>query len=385
MPDSDQKAKGRTIYILGITALVVCLMALALLALFRHRSIAKEQQSRQAAISAGARVQVAYARPAASERKITVTGEARPYVTVTLYAKVSGYLKEIPVDKGDPVNEGDLLARLESPELDSQYRAALVDARNKKRFADRELALLKDGIISQQEAEDAVSAAKSAAETAASLRTQKGYQVIKAPFKGVVTARFADPGALLQSAATGQNGALPVVTVSRTDRLRIYLYLDQKSASQVQVRDRALVSDPSRPDRKLPARVARISGQLDPNTRTMLCELDVDNSQQQLLAGGFVDVILTVSAPPFVEVPAAAVYTREEKTMVAVIANDNRVRYRPVLVADSDGKQIRLAEGVQTGERVALNPGTGLTEGELVQPVEQKGQQAEQKGGAGGK
>jgi len=363
------KTGGKVVHLLGYTALVITVVLILLLVFFRHRSVEKEQRARQDALKAGTRVQVVEAAPPPSLRTLTLTGEARPYATATLYAKVSGYLKEIAVDKGDRVRAGSFIARIESPELDSQYRAALADAQNKRAFANRERALLKDGIISQQEASDAVAAASTAEANAAALRIQKEYQVIKAPFDGVVTARFVDPGALVQSAATGQTSALPVVTLSRLNRLRIYLYLDQKSAARVKVGDRAEVYDAARPERKLPATVSRISGELDPRSRTMLCELDMANPEAILLAGGYVQATLEIAAPPYPQVPASAVYTQEEKSYLAVVGADNRVHFREVTVSDSDGKQITVAEGVQVGERVALTPGTGLVEGELVQPV----------------
>ena len=373
MAENEKHTTSRRVYILGVVAVTTCLILVALLLFFRHKSVRSEQKSRQEALRAGSRVQVATVSPAPKEHDVTLTGEARPFASVTLYAKISGYLKEIPVDKGDRVEYGALLAIIDSPELESQYLAALADAKNKRAFARRELALLKDDIISRQEAEDAQAAAKSAEANAAALGTQKGYQVIRAPFAGVVTARYADPGALLQSAATAQTSALPVVTLSRTDRLRIYLYLDQKSAGQVKLGDRAVVADATRPELKFPAQVSRISGELDPKSRTMLCELDMANKEQRLLSGGFVQATLTLSAPPYLQVPATAVYTVEEKSFVAVVTDDNRVNFRKVTIAESDGKMLRLSEGVKQGELVALNPGTGLVEGELVQPVAQPG------------
>jgi membrane fusion protein, multidrug efflux system len=370
MAEKEEKSTGKTFYILGACALVACLLCIGLLLFLRHRSVHKELVGRQAGIKAGAHVQVAVVAPSPKERTITLTGEARPYASVTLYAKVSGYLKEIKVDKGDRVKKGQLLAVITSPELESQYQAALADAKNKRVFANRELSLVKDGIISRQEADDVLAAAKTAEANSAALRTQKGYLELRAPFTGVVTARFVDPGALLQSAATGQTSALPVLTLSNTDRLRIYLYLDQKSAGQVQLGDRGVVRDSARPESKFSAQVSRISGELDTKSRTMLCELDLDNTPGKI---GFVQVSLTLSAPPYVQVPASAVYTQGEQSLVAVVGNDNRVSFRKVVVAESDGKQLRLSEGVQKGERVALNPGTGLTEGELVQPAAEAG------------
>jgi membrane fusion protein, multidrug efflux system len=373
MAEKEEKSTGKMVCILGACALVACLLCIGLLLFIRHRSVHKELVGRQAGIKAGAHVQVAEVAPSPKERTITLTGEARPFASVTLYAKVSGYLKEIRVDKGDRVKKGQLLAVITSPELESQYQAALADAKNKRGFANRELSLVKDGIISRQEADDALTAAKTAEANSAALRTQKGYLELRAPFSGVITARFVDPGALLQSAATGQTSALPVVTLSNTDRLRIYLYLDQKSAGQVKVGDRGVVRDSARPDSKFSAQVSRISGELDIRSRTMLCELDLDNTPGKIPAGGFVQVSLTLSTPPYVQVPASAVYTQGERSLVAVVGKDNRVSFRKVVVAESDGKLLRISEGVQQGERVALNPGTGLTEGELVQPTAEAG------------
>jgi membrane fusion protein, multidrug efflux system len=384
MADHEDKSAGRLVHILGVCAVLACLILICLLLMLRHRSVSKEQQSRQADIRAGAHVQVAIVAPAPKERTITLTGEARPYASVTLYAKVSGYLKQIKVDKGDRVKQGQLLALIASPELESQYQAAHADARNKRVFANRELALVKDGIISQQEADDALTAARTAEANSAALKSQLGYLQVRAPFAGVVTARFADPGALMQSAATGQTQALPVVTLSTSDRLRIYLYLDQKSAGQVRLGDRAVVTDSARPESRFPAQVSRISGELDPKSRTMLCELDLDNTSGKIPAGGFVQVALTLAAPPYLQIPASAVYSQGEQSLVAVIGNDNRVSFRKVTIAESDGKLLKLSGGVQQGERVALTPGTGLTEGELVQPVAEAGAPAGAGAGATG-
>ena len=369
MAESLEKSRGRLVYMLGIAALVTCLVLVCLLLLARHRAVTEESTRRLAGIKAGSRVQVALAKSSPREQILTFTGEARPYASVTLYAKVSGYLKKIMVDKGDRVERGELLALIDSPELENQYLAALADAGNKRNFANRELALVRDGIISKQEADDALAAAKTAEANCAALRSQKGYLVIRAPFAGIVTARFADPGALLQSAATGQTQALPIVTLSATERLRIYLYLDQKSSSQVRLGDRGMVADATRPEHKYSARVGRISGELDPKSRTMLCELDFANRPERIPAGGFVRVTLTLAAPAFVQVPALAVYSRGERSFVAVVGDGNRVSFRQVSVAESDGKLISLGGGVKEGERVALNPGTGLAEGDLVQPV----------------
>jgi RND family efflux transporter MFP subunit len=355
--------------------LLTAVVALLLFGVFgsRQQKVHEEQLTRQAAVKSGPRVPVVVAALSTAERKVTLSGEARPYAEVTLYAKVSGYLREIRVDKGERVRSGQLLARIESPELDRQYDAALADARNKRLFADRLKPLLKDGAIARQDFDNADSAARSAEAVAEGLKVQKGYEIMRAPFSGVVTVRYVDPGALLQSATSNQTASQPVVTVSRIDRLRVHVYLDQKNAPFVRVGDRAEVTDPARPEVRLPLAVSRLSGELDPKSRTLLVELELDNREGKILAGGFVQVVLALKTPARLRVPAEALLVRGEKSYVGVVGSDSRVSFRPVTVADSDGSMVWLSAGLRQGERVILNPGTGITEGELVQPISAAG------------
>ncbi|HEX9077958.1 MAG TPA: efflux RND transporter periplasmic adaptor subunit [Desulfuromonadaceae bacterium] len=369
MNESGAASRSRRMYLAGcLLVAVVAALAAALFVSRSHRT-AEELRSRQAAVAAGPRVAVVPATRSGAQRTLLLSGEARPFAEVTLYAKVSGYLREIRVDKGDRVSAGQLVAIIESPELDRQYDAAVADARNKRLFADRERQLVEDGVIARQDYDNAEAAARTAESTALSLKSQKGYEIMRAPFNGTVTARFVDPGALLQSATTNQSAALPIATISKTDQLRIYIYLDQKNAAFVRKGDRAEIIDAARPEVRLPASVTRISGQLDLKSRTLLVELDLDNRKGRILAGGFVQVGLTLKTPSLVQVPADALLVKGEQSYVGVVGNDNRVRFREVATADSDGKTVRISAGLGEGERVVLNPGTGIAEGELVLPA----------------
>ncbi len=363
-------SKGRRrLFISGVGLVVLALLLLLVLFENRRADLMNESRTRLAAVKAGPEVRIVPARHSSEERHVTLTGEARPYATVTLYAKVSGYLKEILVDKGDRVKRGQVLVVIESPELDRQYESAVVDAQDKRRDADREKILVEKNLVSQQEADHAEAAARESEANAQALKTQKEYEILRAPFSGTVTARFADPGALVQSAANSQTTALPLVTLSQTDRLRIYVYLDQKDAAFAQVGDRAEITDSSRPDAKLEASITRLSGELDPKSRTLLAELDIDNGQGLMLAGSFVRVSLKLSTAPAVEIPADALLMKGEQTLVAVIEAGNKVKFRPVVVADSDGNSVRVSSGLKDGEHVILNPGFGISDNEQVQPV----------------
>jgi membrane fusion protein (multidrug efflux system) len=371
MTNEIPTSKGaRRLFLSGIGLIVLALVLLLVLFENRRVYLMNETRDRLAAVKAGPEVRVITAKRSSGERPVSLAGEARPYAAVTLYAKVSGYLKEIRVDKGDRVNAGQVLAVIESPELDRQYESAVVDAQDKRRDADREKILVGKNLVSQQDADHADAAAREAETNAEALKVQKAYEILHAPFSGVVTARFADPGALVQSAANSQTTALPLVSLSRTDKLRIYVYLDQKDAAYVRVGNQAEISDSSRPDVKLSASITRISGELDPKTRTLLAELDVDNKRQLILAGSFVQVSLKLRTAPLIEIPAEALLVKEDKAFVAVISQGNKVDFRPVVAADSDGKTVRISSGLEEGQQLVLNPGFGITNGTEVQPVD---------------
>ena len=369
--DKERKhsKRGFILFLIGGILIIAALVISGILIEKRKHYLVRETHERSAASGSGQRVRVVSATRSQGIRTVTLVGEARPFAAVTLYAKVSGYLKEIRVDKGDHVRAGQLLAVIESPELDRQYEAAIVDAQNKRKDAERAKTLVDKKYISLQDADHAEADARVAEANAEALRTQKGYEILRAPFDSTVTARFADPGALVQNAVNAQTTALPLVALSQTDKLRVYVYLDQRDASFVRLGDRAEIYDSARPEVRLPAVVSRVSGELDPKTRTLLTELDLDNKQGLILAGSFVQVSLALRTTPLVEIPADALLSKNETALVAVVSDDNKASFRTVSVADSDGKMVRLTSGLSEGELVILNPGFGISEGMRVEPV----------------
>ncbi len=347
---------------------LIAAAALFVLIVKHETSLSREEESLESNSKAGQSVNVVSATRAPDDRSVTLPGEARAYATVILYAKVSGYIKEIRVDKGDKVQADQIIATIESPELTRQYDAAVADAKNKRLDAERALQLLRSGSVSDQSYHGSATTAEIAEKTAASLLAQKEYLTVRAPFSGTITARFVDPGALVQAATGAQTTALPIVTLSETDRLRVYVYPDQKTASLVRVGDHAEISDTARPDVKLTATVTRTSGELDLKTRTLLVEVDCDNRGGSILAGSFVQVTLHLRMPPQVEIPAKALIIRGKNTYVGVITPENKLSLRPVEIYESDGTTVRLASGVQEGEKVALDLGQSAQDGQHVQP-----------------
>jgi membrane fusion protein, multidrug efflux system len=363
------QGKRRRFYVTVLFGLALSVTGVILLASRRSAASRAEVSARLEAHKAGSRVLVATATTAPPERTLVLQGEVHPFATVTLYGKVAGYLGEVRVDKGDRVRAGQLIATILSPELDQQVTAARADARNKRRQAQRMQALAGPGVVAVQDVDAASAGADVAEAQEAALRTQDTYRTLRAPFAGIVTARFADPGALIQSAAGAQAGALPVVTIANTQRLRIYVYLDQASAPFVKIGDAAEVRVAERPGWSRPAKVARASGELTPRTRTMLTEIDVDNADGALLPGSFVEVAIKIKVPTLVQIPAEAVITRGTQPFVAVVDDGSRLRIRPLHLADDDGETARVLDGLRAGETVALHVGEGVEDGALVQTV----------------
>ncbi len=227
------------------------------------------------------------------------------------------------------------------------------------------------GVVSAQDRDVAVSSAEVAAATQKSYEQQRGYEILKAPFDGTVTARFCDPGALLQSAANGQTGALPIVTLSQLDTLRIYGFVDQRDAPFIKVGVEAEIVVTERPGETFAAKVTRVSGELDPRTRMMLVEVDYDNRARRIVAGSYVNLRVHLPVPSFVEVPAAALLIHGRLPFVALVDDQDRVKFQGVELAEDDGQRVRISKGLAVGQRVALNLGDQVSEGQKVQPVTQ--------------
>jgi RND family efflux transporter MFP subunit len=360
--------RSTALYLAGLVLLGSAIVGVWIIAKGKSAAAVEETAARTAAVAAGPRVRVAEARLSDKEKHVEFTGEARPYASVTLYGKVSGYLKKIAVDKGDHVVKDQLLAVIESPELDRQYDAAVADAKYKVANAKRLTALVPGGLVAQADAEQQESVARQAEATVAQLRTQKDYQELRAPFTGTVTARFADPGALVQSATSAQTGALPLVTVSETKRLRVWVYVEQRDATFVRAGQPAMVRVPERPEVELRGTITRVASELDPRTRTMLVEIDLPNKDEAVVPGSLVQVSLTIPTQQLVQIPVEALVVRDRRQYASVLEGDH-IKLRPVEIADDDGALLRLRNGVKAGEKLALDLGSVAEDGMRVQPV----------------
>ena len=366
MPDRTAQTRLRRG---GAIALVVAALVVAgvLASHILHLSAARAELEQKTA--KGPEVQVVRATASGGMRDITILANVVPYQAVTLYAKVSGYLGKVLVDKGDVVKAGQLLATIESQEIDAQYASAAADLANKRQIARRYDQLARQNAIAPQQKDQADADARIAQATLNQNATLKGYERLTAPFDGKVTARFADPGALVQNAQTGQTASLPVVTVEDDSKLRIDAFVQQQDAPFVHAGDKVDIVDAANPNRKIEATLTRVSGALDPRTRTMLVEALLDHPKEMLLGGSFAYMTLHVPEPTATQIPVGALITRGSDQFIALVDKDSRLHFVKIEVASTDGDTITLAQGFKPGTEIAVDLPEDATDGAQVQTM----------------
>jgi RND family efflux transporter MFP subunit len=183
-----------------------------------------------------------------------------------------------------------------------------------------------------------------------------------------VTARFADPGSLVQNATNSQTSALPVVTVSQLDKIRIYVYIEQKDAAYVRNGYPVQITLSERPGFSVNARILRLAGQLDPRTRMMLAEVDLPNTENAIIPGSYVQVHIQGPAVSRLEIPSDALVLRKDKYFVPVVLKDNTLHFQEIQIGENTGVFVTVLNGLRDTDRVALHIGEDLKEGQKVRP-----------------
>jgi RND family efflux transporter MFP subunit len=333
----------------------------------RTHRVARARTAREQALARGPRVLVAGVHHAPEEREIALPATVHGFVETPIYAKIAGYLKTIRVDKGDRVKQGDLLAVLESPELDKQVANLEADYAIKALTARRARLVARAGALSREEADVAEADATKAKASLEQYRALQAYERITAPVDGVITARYVDPGALIPQATTPSNGT-PILAIATLEPVRVYAYVPQDLTPFVKNGDPAVVSVTQYPRRTFAGTITRHPEALAPDTRTMLIEVDLPNTDTALLPGMYGTLRLRVGAPDVARVPDDALVFREGKVYVPVVRND-RLHLAEVTLGYDDGREVEVLSGIADDDVIALNVGQGVEEGDPVQPV----------------
>jgi membrane fusion protein (multidrug efflux system) len=358
----------RRVQLVGIGLILVALVTVGLLFVHRRSVQLRATHDRRQTVALGPTVLVKRVLAGGGSRHLTLPGEARPFLSTTVYAKLPGYLRDIRTDKGKRVKVGELLAVVSSPESNQDVRAAETDLLLRRQLAARADTLAHVGVLSRQDREVADAQLRTSMATLQRTRDIQRYQLIRAPFSGLVTARYADPGALIPAATGSTQAAQPIVDLADTDKLRITVYLGQDAAASIHVGDAATIWTDDQPARRLPARISLASGQLEPHTRTMLTELWFDNRAVGILPGTFVHVELDITEPPIPTVPNAAIIVRAGHIRAAVVEG-NKIHVVPIEVGTSDGNRTQVTQGLKPGELVANDLPAELGDGAVIQPM----------------
>jgi RND family efflux transporter MFP subunit len=339
----------------------------------QERLQARELAARSAA-SAGVPVAVGKPSMSGSTVDMQLPADVRASLESPIYAKVSGYLKEMYVDKGDYVKAGQLLAVLENPEAELEYRTARHNYDIAKITNDRNQQLVRDRVLAQQVADRSQADLLMAQSNLERLKAMLDYRQLRAPFAGVVVARNHDPGMLVPATTTNTaSSAVPVLVIAKVDTLRVYVYVPQSDAAFIRAGDPAELAFQEFPGTVFRGRVARFARALDMSSRTMLTEIDLPNPGLRLLPGMFGTVRLRRTQPQtFPIVPNEALVFRNEKPFVPIVTAENRLRLQPVTLGFDNGSEVQITSGLRGDETIALSVGQTVSDGLLVQPVARK-------------
>ena len=322
-------------------------------------------------------VAIVYPQVETPDEDLALPGTLQAFQESPIYARTNGYLVRWYKDIGSQIKKGDLLARIDTPEVDqelAQARAARQQAQAQLELARISAArwenLRKTDSVSQQEADQQSSGLQqSQANLAAAdanvrrLEQTESFKNVYAPFFGVLTRRNVDPGALINAGAGGKE----MFDIAQVDTLRVYVNVPQAYAPWIKTGRKAWVGLQEFPGQKFQGTVARTAEAIDPSTRTLLTEVDVPNRDGHLLPGAYGQVHFDVATNTRkVTVPVNAMLFRAEGPRVAVIGKSGRVQLRPITIGRDYGATLEVLGDLGADERVVLNPADSLEEGQLV-------------------
>lgn len=296
---------------------------------------------------------------------LRVPATVSPYHQTTLYAKVSGYLKSIRVDKGDRVQQGQVLAVIEAPEINQQYEQALSDYTIKKVTYERLAQVWKEApdVIAKQEVDVAQAAADASRHLLEQRQTWLDYTQVRAPYGGIVTARFVDPGALIQAATSSATQAVPLFTIMDVSRLRLYVNVPQEDAPFVRKGTPATISIKDSSMKPLEASVTRSTQALDPGTRTMLVEIEVPNPGHAVAPGMYAEVALALRQHPNALVIPPAALVSDNASKAVFVIEQNVARKVLIKTGIDDGVWVEVTDGLAGTEDVVVVGKSRLTDG----------------------
>jgi membrane fusion protein, multidrug efflux system len=301
----------------------------------------------------------------ANDASLVLPGSTQGIQEAAIYARTNGYVKEWKVDIGQTVQQGQLLAEIETPEVDQQLAQTKANYEIAKVTAERWADLVAKKVVSNQEYDQNEKAYEAAKANYEQLQRLQGFQKIVAPFAGVITARNIDNGDLVSAGTSGQPA--PLFRIAQTDVLRIYIDVPQTQSRLIAPGQSAAVSVREIPNRTFNAKVVRTARAIDPASRTLRTELQIPNADGGLFPGMYADVKFTLPQDPHtLIVPGNAVMIRSDGPKVLVVDAKNTIRSRAVKLGRDLGEKVEIISGLNPDESLVANPTDALREGTEV-------------------
>jgi multidrug efflux system membrane fusion protein len=382
LSDHSHAPAGRGKILIGAVLLV--LITAGAVTFFNRSSEADALAKETEAVSVPM-VAVVQPQTEAGNDELVLPGNLQAFEESPIFARTNGYLLRWYKDIGSKVQKGELLAAIDTPEIDqelSQARAAREQVKSAldlaKISADRWANLRKSDSVSQQEADQQASGYQQAQANLAAadanvrrLEQLESFKNVYAPFSGVLTRRNVDPGALINSGAGAAGKEL--FDIARVDPLRVYVSVPQAYASLMKAGAKAAVTLQEFPGQKFTGLVARTSDAIDPATRTLNTEVDVPNKDGKLLSGSFGQVhFATGTSVPRITIPVNAMLFRAEGPQAAVVDKDGKVHLRTISIGRDFGATLEVLGGLDGSDQIIINPSDSLEEGQAVHVAKPK-------------
>ncbi len=371
--------RQRSLVVVGCTCVAVALLIVGIF----PRISARNAQAAQVDAQRYPTVSTVAPKRAPATQDLLLPGSITPWADASIYARTSGYVRHWYADIGTRIKAGQTLALIDTPELDAQLKQGRADeatAQANYQFASstakRWSTMLQTQSVSQQDSDSKSSdaaaklaALQSAQANVARLKELVAYQTVTAPFSGVITVRNVEVGALVTAGGTPGLATMPgeLFHIAQTDRLRVYIDVPQDDADHISASTKVWLSAQQYPGRRFSASIARTSNAIDPISRTMHVEVDVDNADGALLPGAYAQVHVELqTSSPALELPVSALLFRPDGVTVAVVNPQNKVELRKVTIGRDFGTYVEIATGIASADRVVNNPGDAIAEGQSV-------------------
>jgi RND family efflux transporter MFP subunit len=376
-PDGPRKGPGALLRWFLILFVIFAILGIYAVSqrVSEHKALA--QQTEQTAIPY---VSVIRATPIDADSEMVLPGSLKPNVESPIYARTNGYLKEWYKDIGSHVAKGDILAEIDSPEIDQQLaqaRADLVTSQANLSLstltATRYQDLIKTDSVSRQDLDNAngdLAARKAMVQSADAnlkrLEELESFKRVYAPFTGIITQRNVDPGTLI-NAGNGGTATKEMFDLAQIDPMRVFVSVPQSYSQSIHLGLKACLSLTELAARTFCGQVVRTANSIDPDTRTLLTEVDVPNPAGTLLPGSYAEVHFDIKVTgQRLSLPINALLFRPDGTMAAVLDANNRVNLKKLTIGRDFGNSLEVLDGIEVSDRVVVNPPDALEPGEQV-------------------